>query len=101
MVKNTGISSKISDKNNGVIDGRKWTLAELSDSLDQGFTIDDALRLFGKKPSVRKDGKFTIVLYEISTPDSFKNGVRMTLLEMVFEENILSDARIGFASYSN
>jgi hypothetical protein len=91
------------DLNNedNMINGRKWTLAKLSDSLDAGFDLDKAKQLFGDDPSISNDGDFTTVTYGIDTPNLYEDGVRATIFELYFEKGILIDARIGFSAYGD
>ena len=88
-------------KEDGMIDGNLWTLARLSDSFDSVFTISDAHKLFGNSPSVSEDGDFTEVIYGIDSSDLYQDGVRMTTISLLFEGDVLIDARIAFTTYGD
>lgn len=86
------------DDQDGMINGEEWSLASLSDSFDKGLTLDDALHLFGDKPVVESNGDITVITYGINSNDLYENGIRMTIIEMKFENNVLDGVRIGFST---
>lgn len=91
-------SNQYLDNQDGMINGEEWSLARLSDSFDKGLTLDDALHLFGDKPVVESDGDITVIAYGINSNDLYENGIRMTIIEMKFKNNVLDGVRIGFST---
>lgn len=83
------------------IDGRKWTLADLSNSFDENLTLKKAFSLYGNDPGIENIEGGKILTYEIYTENSHENGVRMVFLKLKFYEDKLDGARIVFAKYED
>lgn len=85
----------------GVVDGRDWTLAKLSDSFDEGMTLASALDLYGEGPVIVEDDGFTMVTYSVDSDDLYVNGVRTTTIDLIFVNSVLENARINFTVFED
>jgi len=82
-----------------VIDGRVWTISDLSDSFDAGLDIEKAKVLFGTNPLVISIDNSVILTYAIRTENLYVPGIRVTTLDLIFTEDELQNVRLGFTNF--
>ena len=86
-----------SQSNDGVVDGRVWTMAQFSDFFDEDITIEKVKKTFGPKPLIESDGDTVTLVYALGSDKIYDKGVRIHTMAVVFKGGHFVNVRIGFA----
>lgn len=85
----------------GVVDARKWNMADFSDFFDENVTIDKVRETFGPEGRMETDGDIVELVYEFDSDKLFEHGARMHIMKVFFEKGELLNVSIQFARLSD